>query len=315
MVRWLRTVACMNEVHQQPDPALRWSPRLLSDIVNAPDLATAAQHLGASGVPVFPCVPAGKRPLTAHGFRDASVAPDVIQGWWRREPDANIGVPTGTVGGVDVVDVDVHETGSGYAAYNHARRAGLVEGWAWLVRTPSGGLHAYFLRSGGRQQRSWQLPGRHVDFRGDGGYIIVPPSRVTSADGVTRTYQLVAVAERPQIWPVDAAGLRGFLDPPRPMRAPTDLPGVGARPDRLAAWVASRPEGGRNGGLFWAACRMAEEGHDLSSTTSLLGAAAHAAGLPDQESLATIRSAYRIATPPGPATQPRPTTTVEAVRL
>ncbi|MGD9960460.1 primase alpha helix C-terminal domain-containing protein, partial [Nocardioides sp.] len=90
---------------------------------------------------------------------------------------------------------------------------------------------------------------------------------------------------------------------------------VGARPDKLAAWVASRPEGGRNGGLFWAACRMAEEGHDLSTTTSLLGEAAYAAGLPEREAMATIRSAYRIATRLGPANEPRPTQAVEAVGL
>ena len=283
--------------------------------MNAPDLATAAHHLGAAGVPVFPCVPGGKRPLTAHGFRDASTRPGIISEWWRRQPDANIGVPTGAVGGIDVVDVDVHESGSGFAAFNRARRSGLIEGWAWMVHTPSGGLHAYFLRLGGREQRSWQLPAQHVDFRGDGGYIIVPPSRLTGEDGATRGYELVEVAERPQLWPVDAAGLRGFLDPPRPVRMSMDMPGIGARPDRLAAWVASRPEGGRNGGLFWAACRMAEEGHDLSSTTSLLGPAAHTAGLPAREAIATIRSAYRIATRQGPVVSPRPTSAVEAVAL
>ena len=83
---------------------------LLNDIVNAPDLATAAEHLGVNGIPVFPCVPGGKRPLTAHGFQDASAERDVIDFWWRRHPGANIGVPTGAAGGVDVVDVDVHKT-------------------------------------------------------------------------------------------------------------------------------------------------------------------------------------------------------------
>ena len=99
------------------------------------------------------------------------------------------------------------------------------------------------------------------------------------------------------------------------MRPPTDLPAIGSRPDKLVGWVASRPEGGRNGGLFWAACRMAEEGHDLSTTTSLLGEAAYAAGLPEREAMATIRSAYRIASRLGSASPPRPTNAVEAVGL
>lgn len=304
----------MNQLHQQRAATVRWSPRLLSDLINAPDLASAAEHLGASDIPVFPCVPGGKRPLTAHGFQDASTSLDLIDAWWRRHPDANIGVPTGAAGGVDVVDVDVHKSGSGYPAFERARRAGFVEGWAWLVRTPSGGLHAYFLHHDDGEQRSWQVPGKHIDFRGDGGYIVIPPSRVTGQDGVTRSYQQIAVASH-QPGSVDANGLRGFLEPPRPTRPPTDLPPVGARPDKLAAWVASRPEGGRNGGLFWAACRMAEDGHDLSSTASLLGEAAYAAGLPEREAMATIRSAYRIARRLGPAHESRPTQAVEAVGL
>ena len=157
------------------------------------------------------------------------------------------------------------------------------------------------------EQRSWQVPGQahRLPRRRRLHHRAALPGRPAS-DGVSRSYQQIAVAEHRRPGPVDAAGLRGFLDPPRPMRPPTDLPAVGARPDKLAAWVASRPEGGRNGGLFWAACRMAEEGHDLNTTTSLLGEAAYAAGLPEREAMATIRSAYRIATRLGPATAAAP---------
>jgi hypothetical protein len=293
----------------------RWSPQLQHALAHAPDLATAATHVADCSIPVFPCVPGGKQPLTVHGFHDASTATDVVRSWWRRWPEANIGVPTGSVGGVDVVDVDVHGIRSGFGAFERARRAGFVEGWAWLVRTPSGGLHAYFLRTTVTDQKSWQVPSQHIDFRGDGGYVIVPPSSALTDDGVDHRYRLIAVAEHH--WPtqVDALGLRGFLDPAKPLRPPPDVPSIRRVPDKLAAWVASRPEGARNGGLFWAACRMAEDGHDLSSTTSLLGQAAHAAGLPEAEALATIRSAFRIAARVAPAPPARLTRAVEAVGL
>lgn len=136
MVRWLSIVGCMNQLHDQRSTSLRWGPRLLRDVVAAPDLATAAAHLACAGVPVFPCAPGGKPPLTVHGFQDASIDRGIVTAWWGRHPDANIGVPTGVLGGIDVVDVDVHEGGSRFASFNQARRAELIEGWACLVRKP-----------------------------------------------------------------------------------------------------------------------------------------------------------------------------------
>ena len=293
-------------------------PRLLATAMvhaaTAPDLPTAALTLAAAGVPVLPCVPGGKQPLTNRGFHDASADQQQVTSWWRRWPDGNLALPTGTVSGVDVVDVDVHAGGNGYPAFEQARSAGFVEGWAWLVRTPSTGLHAYFLRDRMTEQRSWQVPGKHVDFRGDGGYIVLPPSRVAQPGGALREYELIAVA-RHQPRPVDAAGLRAFLDPPRPMHAPANMPALGARPDRLAVWVASRPEGARNHGLFWAACRMAEDGHGFDAASTLLGDAACSSGLTEREARTTIRSAYRIATRLELVSATRPTPAVEAVGL
>ena len=43
------------------------------------------------------------------------------------------------------------------------------------MRTPSGGLHAYFA---GSDQRNGHLPGCYLDFRSAGGYVLAPPSQV-----------------------------------------------------------------------------------------------------------------------------------------
>ena len=265
--------------------------------------------LASRDIPVFPCTPGGKQPLTNHGFHDATSDLSAVKNWWQRWPDANIGMPTGAISGVDVVDVDVHPGGNGFGAFERATAAGIAQGWAWLIRTPSGGVHAYYLRSQVDEQRSWQVPGQHVDFRGDGGYIVAPPSQV---DG--RSYDLIAVAQH-RATPVDAASLRAFLEPPRPTRPPASMPAMGSRPDKLADWVASRPEGARNHGLFWAACRMVEDGHAFDATAGLLGEAARSAGLSDQEAMTTIRSAYRIASRLGAANITRPSPAAEAVAL
>lgn len=291
----------------------RWSTTTLRHAAESGDLADAAARLAAEGIPVFPCVARGKQPLTAHGFHDATTDLTQVRAWWRRNPDANIGMPTGVASGVVVVDVDVHSDASGYAAFGRARRRGLVEGWGWLVRTPSGGLHAYY-RPGSAEQRSWQSPSTHIDFRGDGGYVVLPPSRIEVATGEQHSYAVVVVAQhRPK--PLDARALRSFLEPLRPPSPPAGMPALGSRPDKLAAWVASRPEGGRNAGLFWAACRMAEGGHHLDATLRLLGDAAQAAGLAERETESTIRSAYRKASPMTAVSGPRPSHAIEAIGL
>ena len=153
-------------------------------------LPDAARSLASAGVPVFPCAPGEKRPLTRHGFHDATTDLDQVSAWWDRWPAANLAIPTGPASGVEVVDIDIGSTRSGFPAFQRARREGLVPGWAALVRTPSGGLHVYFPASTSRGQPSWQAPKAHIDFRGTGGYILAPPSQVRQPDGRLRPYEL-----------------------------------------------------------------------------------------------------------------------------
>lgn len=299
------------------DLAPHWPPQTMRDAATAGSLKDAAVALVTTRIPVFPCVPGGKEPLTQRGFKDASISIGQVQRWWQAHPAANIGIPTGAASGLAVVDVDVHDERTGFAAFDRAGRAGLVDRWSWLVRTPSGGLHAYFqpIDPG---MRSWSLHGQHVDFRGDRGYVIAPPSRISRSDGTISAYQVIAVAQH-EARPLDSDALRRFLDPPRAVRPPAALTLGDARPDRLAHWVATRPEGARNQSLFWAACRMAECGQRYDVAMSMLGEAAQSAGLPGREAETTIRSAYRIASRLGPQQTPGsglgPTRTSEAVAI
>ncbi|GAA2006373.1 bifunctional DNA primase/polymerase [Brevibacterium samyangense] len=258
-------------------------------------LSAAAREFAHAGVPVFPCAPWGKRPATEHGFHDASTDLDQVEAWWRQSPGANIGVPTGAASGAVVVDVDMHGPVDGRTSFNRATRAGLVEGWELLVRTPTGGMHSYYPATPGSEQRSWQAARAGIDFRGDGGYIIVPPS-VRSIEGATVGYQVEEVNTGPAST-LDAQRLRDFLDP-RPTSRATPA-GLDRDVDvsRVAAWVAARGEGERNRGLFWAACRLAENGLPASDALDVLTAAAGQAGLAEREITATVRSAYRTVHP------------------
>lgn len=264
---------------------------LFAEVTGLP-LPEAAVRFAAAGVPVFPCVPGGKSPLTHEGFHEATTDLRRIRSWWQWMPAANIGVPTGAVSGVEVVDVDRKAAGSGFPAFERARRAGLVGGWLALVRTPSEGMHAYYPADSDRPQPSWGAAKARVDFRGAGGYVIVPPSMVEAADDLRAPYALIG-GRQAKVSPVDAAALRELIAPrpaPAPYRQGASTP---QDAQRLASWVAARGEGERNRGLFWAACRMAEAGASPEATHGTLGPAAEHAGLPPHEVAVTISSAYR----------------------
>lgn len=260
-------------------------------------LSAAAREFARAGVPVFPCTPGGKRPLTEHGFHDATTDPGRVERRWRQYPSANIGVPTGAASGVVVVDVDVHGPVNGFAAFDRADRAGLVAGWQLLVNTPSGGMHAYYPATPDTEQPCWQAARAGIDLRGDGGYVVVPPSAVFS-NGASVGYRVRTINPGPSTT-VDSDALRDFLDP-RPVPRPPRDAGVSRRGvdvSRLASWIASRGEGERNRGLYWAACRLAENGVPASDALDVLSAAAGDAGLGAREITATVRSAYRTTRP------------------
>src|SRR5262249_47277285 len=123
-----------------PQRRLRTQPVTPSESAKAGALTTGtvdrALAYAGYGWPVFPCQPGSKEPATRHGFRDATTDPDQIHWWWRRHPDANVAIGTGSPG-PDVLDVDQHgQAGSGFAALNRLRRSGLIEGYRAIVRTP-----------------------------------------------------------------------------------------------------------------------------------------------------------------------------------
>src|SRR3954454_22470109 len=121
------------------NPIPTWSVSTMRRVAEEPTLAAAALRYANLGIPVFPCVPGGKQPLTPNGFHDATSVARVVHAWWQRTPEANIGLPTGAPAGVLVVDIDVHAAGSGFASFERARAEGFGDAWAWwCVLRPAG---------------------------------------------------------------------------------------------------------------------------------------------------------------------------------
>lgn len=123
------------------------------------------------------CASPGKHPRTSHGLKDATVDPDTIEQWWTRWPDANIGIVTGEVSGIVVVDIDPRHNGDKSLANLLNQHGELPKTVA--ASTGGGGIHFVFKWPGNKVvNRSNVLPG--IDTRGDGGYIVAPPSNHAS---------------------------------------------------------------------------------------------------------------------------------------
>lgn len=145
-----------------------------SRLNGAPDLASAAMELAQDiGWPVFPCRPRDKTPLIARaaggsGCLDATTHAEQVGLWWVHSPAANIGVATGGRMGLCVIDVDGPQGEESLASFGPIP--------ATVEAVTRKGRHLYFRAVFGDAINSVGLLGPQVDTRGEGGYIIAPPS-------------------------------------------------------------------------------------------------------------------------------------------
>ena len=226
----------------------------------------------------------GKVPATAHGVKDATTDPAQIRRWWPTRANRNIGarVPSTLV----VLDFDPQNGGS-VDALEEAAGVTLPRTLTVHSGRGTGGQHRYYLRPPGALS-STRLPAG-IDVKTDRGYCVVPPS-------------LHPLTSQPYRWESTAPvalpeSLIALLSPPatpRNAHRVTSTGPISARAAYLARHVERLPEGNRNGGLFWAACRAAEDGHP-QDTFDLLEGAALVAGLSEHEAQRTIASARRWA--------------------
>jgi hypothetical protein len=136
-------------------------------------LSTAALAFARRGLAVFPCWPCTKKPVTTHGFKDATTDPSVIERWWLTNPDYNIAIATGAVSGVLIVDVDGIDAEAELRKLEgqHGALPATVEAITAHCR------HLYFQMPDGVDARNSAgkiAPG--IDVRSNGGYVMAPPS-------------------------------------------------------------------------------------------------------------------------------------------
>lgn len=132
----------------------------------------AALNYVQAGIPVFALLPGEKiPPLGSHAYKDSTTDADQINAWWS-EADYNIGFCPATVGWC-VIEYDVRNGKRGDKNWEALQEENGAVPETFTVRSPSGGRHLYFI---GELGPSASKLAEHVDTRGSGSHVLLPPS-------------------------------------------------------------------------------------------------------------------------------------------
>ena len=160
----------------------------------------------------FPCLPRDKKPIVKW-VEAATTEINMLNGWWD-DTGANIAVACGKRSGIIVIDIDKNHDG-------YETMADLLIKYGALPQTPvvttgSGGEHIYFKHPGIEIRNSAGKLGRGIDVRGDGGYVIAPPS--IHPNGIAYEWAVspsVPLADMPA-WMIDILQERTETQPVNP---------------------------------------------------------------------------------------------------
>lgn len=135
--------------------------------MSSPSMLDAAVRYALAGYYIFPCEK--KIPLTGAGFKNATLDAAQISKWWTENPAAQIALPTGETNHLFVIDVD------GPEGEQAVKKMNLPE--TFTVSTRPGRFQRWYKQPHGTKSKcSASILGPQIDTRGDGGYVIVPPS-------------------------------------------------------------------------------------------------------------------------------------------
>lgn len=231
----------------------------------------------SSGFSVIPIRHRGKQPLVRWvDFQGRIADEQEISAWFEKWPNAGVAIVTGKISGLIVLDCDSDEGREFLKGKKHQITP---------VAETGKGTHYYFSHPGGEIKNLIRpIPG--LDIKGDGGYVIAPPS-VHPTGKSYQWYDGLAP------WDTELAAPPGWLlklIKQEPTRAP-----AGLEPRRVLQGVA---EGERNQSIFRYACSLRAKNLDYDSAKVLILEAAERAEqgenpFPKQEALSCLDSAYQ----------------------
>lgn len=235
-----------------------------------------ALQFAARGWPVFPLAPKEKKPMEgSRGFLDASTNERILNRSWDNTPDANIGLATGKTAGFWILDID-GEKGSKSLTQIETEIGSLPE--TLESKTGNGGRHLFFKWPAAREIRNKQDLRPGIDVRGEGGYIVAPPSIHPNGQAYEWPYgDQTPIIDAPP-------ALLDIISPPKKNVAPweklsqsqapppvvinTSTPIIERAKKYLAECEASTQGSGGHDALLWAA-RALVVGFELDDTTAL----------------------------------------------
>lgn len=137
-------------------------------------LQAAFDYVEKYGFSVIPIKPGDKRPLVKwEEFQKRKPTRTEMMSWWASNPKANIGIVTGEISNLFVVDFDKYAQD-----YDEEKAREIIPDSTITptATTPRGGQHLYFNNPAGNDYsiKARILPG--IDYRGNGGFVVAPPS-------------------------------------------------------------------------------------------------------------------------------------------
>jgi hypothetical protein len=234
---------------------------------------------------VFPCN-IDKTPKTENGFKDASRDPEKIKAWWSQYPDASIGMACGKESGVWVLDIDMPD---GIKSLSEIERENERLPKTLSQRTGGNGTQ-YFWKWNGHEIRNKAGLKTNIDVRGEGGYVILPPSSHPSGNAY-RWIGKDSIIEAPQ-WLAELVS-SPRVNPQQKQNNGSSSYGQAALAGEILN-VINSSEGSRNDTLNVAAFKLGQlvSGGELTQDaveSALLGAAM-GKGLSAKEIRATVKS-------------------------
>jgi len=247
------------------------------------EMGLAALRYGTDGWAVFPLWHGGKTPKTKNGLKAATFDIEQIKKWWKKYKNANVGVRTGMISGIVVLDVDTKKGQPGLQSLAELEEIhGQME--TLRARTPTGGLHIFFRAPmQAIQRRIGFLPG--LDFLAENSYVVVAPSKIGGREYIWENSN-ARIVDLPDF----LLNLVTSNDSKKGQKA--------VRPHVTLTYteaLSGVQEGSRNETIFRFACKLRQEEWEYDEALLLVKTAANTCEppLPEDEAIRCLESAWR----------------------